>query len=115
MPISVSVTLGAEVHEQMSRSGSQSGARPQVFSPQASLILICRSTEGTKGRVNPAPPEDRIPDLCDRPNLLVMVTNSRVIVPLRNRRRDGVMHIKSHEDQIPPVGVLWKFGEGASD
>ncbi|GFX29326.1 hypothetical protein TNCV_3218601 [Trichonephila clavipes] len=28
--------LGAEVHEQMSRSGGQSEAKPPVFSPQAS-------------------------------------------------------------------------------
>ncbi|GFV19094.1 hypothetical protein TNCV_3223131 [Trichonephila clavipes] len=38
----------AEVHEQMSRSGSQSEAKPLVFSPQASLVLIYRPTEGVK-------------------------------------------------------------------
>ncbi|GFU49989.1 hypothetical protein TNCV_2362671 [Trichonephila clavipes] len=46
-----------EVHEQMSRSGGQSEAKPpQCFSPQASLVLIYRPTEGMKGRVDIAQP-----------------------------------------------------------
>ncbi|GFX53259.1 uncharacterized protein TNCV_362531 [Trichonephila clavipes] len=45
--------LGAEVHEQMPRSGGQSEARPQCLSPQASLVLIYRLTSvGMKGRVD---------------------------------------------------------------
>ncbi|PRD30568.1 UNVERIFIED_CONTAM: hypothetical protein NCL1_26062 [Trichonephila clavipes] len=38
--------LGIEVHEQMSRSGGQSEARPppQCLSPQASLVLIYQTT-----------------------------------------------------------------------
>ncbi|GFY04363.1 hypothetical protein TNCV_4414511 [Trichonephila clavipes] len=39
VPISVYVTMGAEVHKQMSRSGGQPKANPPVFRPQASLIL----------------------------------------------------------------------------
>ncbi|GFW48720.1 hypothetical protein TNCV_4243011 [Trichonephila clavipes] len=33
----------------MSRSGCQSELKPPVFSPQASLVFIYRSTEGMKG------------------------------------------------------------------
>ncbi|GFT36088.1 hypothetical protein TNCV_4179011 [Trichonephila clavipes] len=39
---------GAEAHE-MSRSGGQSEAKPPVFSPQASVVLIYQPTEGMKG------------------------------------------------------------------
>ncbi|GFW94777.1 hypothetical protein TNCV_4248171 [Trichonephila clavipes] len=45
VPISVYVTIG---HEQMSRSGSQSEAKPPVFSPKESLVLIYRSAERMK-------------------------------------------------------------------
>ncbi|GFU16939.1 hypothetical protein TNCV_1772201 [Trichonephila clavipes] len=40
---------GAEAHEEMSRSGGQSEAKPPVFSPQASVVLIYQPTEGMKG------------------------------------------------------------------
>ncbi|GFX78022.1 hypothetical protein TNCV_971761 [Trichonephila clavipes] len=50
------VTLGAKVQEQMSRSGGQSEVKPSVFSPQASLVLIYRPTEGC---VDLAETEDR--------------------------------------------------------
>ncbi|GFW92737.1 hypothetical protein TNCV_1735301 [Trichonephila clavipes] len=40
------VTLGPEVHEKMLRSGGQSDAKRSVLSSQASLVLICRPTEG---------------------------------------------------------------------
>ncbi|GFU32190.1 hypothetical protein TNCV_3834111 [Trichonephila clavipes] len=36
--------MGAEVHEQMFRSGGQSEARPQDLSPKESLVLIYRRT-----------------------------------------------------------------------
>ncbi|GFV24398.1 hypothetical protein TNCV_2005811 [Trichonephila clavipes] len=45
----VFVTLGAEVHKQMFRSGGQSDAKSSLFSSQASLILIYRPTEDMKG------------------------------------------------------------------
>ncbi|GFX29412.1 hypothetical protein TNCV_3997881 [Trichonephila clavipes] len=56
-------SLGAEAHEQMPRSCGQSEAKPPVFSPQASLILIYRPAEGMKGRVDLAQPDDRAPDM----------------------------------------------------
>ncbi|GFV93604.1 hypothetical protein TNCV_1989161 [Trichonephila clavipes] len=56
MPISVYVTLGPEVHEQMFRSGGQSDAKPPVLSSQASLVFIYRPTEGMKSRVDFAQP-----------------------------------------------------------
>ncbi|GFU90026.1 hypothetical protein TNCV_2439131 [Trichonephila clavipes] len=56
MPISVYVTLGAEVHEKMLRSGGQSEAKPPALSSQESLVLIYRSTEGMKDRVDLAQP-----------------------------------------------------------
>ncbi|GFV05108.1 hypothetical protein TNCV_223221 [Trichonephila clavipes] len=40
VPITVYVTLGPEVHEQMFRSGGQSDAKPPVFSSQASMVLV---------------------------------------------------------------------------
>ncbi|GFU62149.1 hypothetical protein TNCV_2473841 [Trichonephila clavipes] len=40
--------LSAEVREQMSRSGGQSKAKPSVFCPRASLVLLYRPTEGMK-------------------------------------------------------------------
>ncbi|GFX45545.1 hypothetical protein TNCV_2740821 [Trichonephila clavipes] len=40
MSISVFMTLGIEVHEQMFRSGGQSDSKSPVFSSQASLVLI---------------------------------------------------------------------------
>ncbi|GFX30643.1 hypothetical protein TNCV_4861671 [Trichonephila clavipes] len=43
--------LSAEGHEQMSRSGGQSDAKPPLSSSQASLVLIYRPTEGMKDRV----------------------------------------------------------------
>ncbi|GFU51875.1 hypothetical protein TNCV_3733821 [Trichonephila clavipes] len=65
VPISVFVTLGAEVHEQMFRSGGQSDAKPSVLSPQTSSVLIYGPTEGMKSRVDLAHPGDRNPDqLC---------------------------------------------------
>ncbi|GFW56804.1 hypothetical protein TNCV_160341 [Trichonephila clavipes] len=47
--ISVHVTLGPEVYEQIFRSGGQSDAKPPVLRSQASLVLIYRPTEGMKG------------------------------------------------------------------
>ncbi|GFS86024.1 uncharacterized protein TNCV_1220101 [Trichonephila clavipes] len=44
VPISVCMTLGTEVHEQMFLSGGQSDAKPPMFSSQASLVLIYRLT-----------------------------------------------------------------------
>ncbi|GFX77484.1 uncharacterized protein TNCV_1743821 [Trichonephila clavipes] len=43
-PSQYPLPFGAEVHEQMFRSGGQSEARPQCLSPQASLVLIYRPT-----------------------------------------------------------------------
>ncbi|GFV96073.1 hypothetical protein TNCV_1870341 [Trichonephila clavipes] len=40
VPISVYVTLGTEVHEQMYQLGVQPETKPPVFSSQASLVLI---------------------------------------------------------------------------
>ncbi|GFV91033.1 hypothetical protein TNCV_1249151 [Trichonephila clavipes] len=54
---------GTEVHEQMSESGGQSETSPPVLSLQASLVLIYRPTEGMKGLVDLAQPEDRTSDL----------------------------------------------------
>ncbi|GFV67463.1 hypothetical protein TNCV_4621441 [Trichonephila clavipes] len=48
--MSVYVTLDAEVHERMFRSGRQCNARLPEFSPQASLVNIYRPTEGIFGR-----------------------------------------------------------------
>ncbi|GFU44464.1 hypothetical protein TNCV_1505921 [Trichonephila clavipes] len=48
VPISVFVTLDAEVHEQMFRSGGQSNVKPSVFSSQTRLVLIYGPTEGLK-------------------------------------------------------------------
>ncbi|GFX30773.1 transposable element Tcb1 transposase [Trichonephila clavipes] len=48
--------LGTEVHEQMSRSGGQSEVRPTVFlSPQASVVLIYRSTSVVERLDRPCP------------------------------------------------------------
>ncbi|GFW19235.1 hypothetical protein TNCV_255621 [Trichonephila clavipes] len=47
-PISVYVTLGAEVYEQISRLVGQSESKLPVFSLQARLTLIYRPTEGMK-------------------------------------------------------------------
>ncbi|GFX27501.1 DUF1758 domain-containing protein [Trichonephila clavipes] len=48
----------------MSRSGGQSETKLLVFSPQASLVLIYRPTEGMKGWIDLDLPEDRTQDLC---------------------------------------------------
>ncbi|GFW32838.1 adhesion G protein-coupled receptor B2 [Trichonephila clavipes] len=45
MPISVFVTLGAEVHEQMLQYGIQLDTKPPVYGSQASLVPIYRPTE----------------------------------------------------------------------
>ncbi|GFS78038.1 hypothetical protein TNCV_4548331 [Trichonephila clavipes] len=45
------------MHEQMSRSGSQSAVKPPVLSSQESLALISRPTDGMKGRVDFSQPE----------------------------------------------------------
>ncbi|GFW02519.1 hypothetical protein TNCV_2455351 [Trichonephila clavipes] len=47
----------------MSRSGDQSDAKPPMFSPQTSFVLIYRPTERVKGCVNLAQPENRVPNL----------------------------------------------------
>ncbi|GFV93690.1 hypothetical protein TNCV_365911 [Trichonephila clavipes] len=49
--------LGAEVHEQISRSGGQSEVKLPVFSPQASLVLIYQPTEVMKGSVDLTQPQ----------------------------------------------------------
>ena len=50
VPISVFLTLGSGVQEQIFRSGGQPNAEPPpVFSSQACLVLIYRSAEGMKG------------------------------------------------------------------
>ncbi|GFT21749.1 uncharacterized protein TNCV_2969981 [Trichonephila clavipes] len=51
-----------KVHEQMSRSGGQSEERFSVLSPQTNLELIYQPTEGMKGGLDLAQPEDRTPD-----------------------------------------------------
>ncbi|GFS61301.1 hypothetical protein TNCV_3105171 [Trichonephila clavipes] len=49
LSLSVYVTLGAGVHEQMFRSSGQSEENQMVFSSQANLVLIYPPTEGMKG------------------------------------------------------------------
>ncbi|GFU89157.1 hypothetical protein TNCV_2896051 [Trichonephila clavipes] len=51
--------MGADEHEQMSRSGGQPEAKPLVFCPKASLVLIYRPTEGMRDRVDLAQPKNR--------------------------------------------------------
>ncbi|GFU60104.1 hypothetical protein TNCV_3144621 [Trichonephila clavipes] len=48
MLFSVYVTLDAEVHKQMFRSGGQPEVKSSVYSLQASWVLIHRPTEGMK-------------------------------------------------------------------
>ncbi|GFV13600.1 hypothetical protein TNCV_68031 [Trichonephila clavipes] len=45
VPISVFITLGIDVHEQLFRSRGQSDAKSPVFNSQASLVLIYRPTK----------------------------------------------------------------------
>ncbi|GFT28845.1 hypothetical protein TNCV_3585581 [Trichonephila clavipes] len=45
VPISVFMTLGTEVHQQIFQSGGQSDQKPTVLSFQGSLALIYRPTE----------------------------------------------------------------------
>ncbi|GFW26481.1 hypothetical protein TNCV_1164171 [Trichonephila clavipes] len=33
-------------------------------------------------------------------------------MPLKTRRVEEMIHVRSVEVQSPPVGVMWKFGEG---
>ncbi|GFV58869.1 hypothetical protein TNCV_4132311 [Trichonephila clavipes] len=49
VPISVYVTLGPQMHEQMFRSGGQSETMSPVLSSQVSMVFIYRPTEGMKG------------------------------------------------------------------
>ncbi|GFS60141.1 hypothetical protein TNCV_2826631 [Trichonephila clavipes] len=73
-------SLGAEVHEQMSRSGGQSEARPPVFKSQASLVLIYRPTaEGMKGRVELAQPGNRT-RTCDVEALYANISDKPYII-----------------------------------
>ncbi|GFW94719.1 hypothetical protein TNCV_4247591 [Trichonephila clavipes] len=51
VPISVFMTLGTEVQEQMFGLSGQSDTKPSVLSSKASFVLIYRPTEGMKGWV----------------------------------------------------------------
>ncbi|GFU13872.1 hypothetical protein TNCV_940541 [Trichonephila clavipes] len=55
--------LGAGMHEHMSLSGGQYEAKSPVVSPQASLALIYRPTEGMKVCFDLAQPKHRPPNL----------------------------------------------------
>ncbi|GFT97377.1 hypothetical protein TNCV_4838111 [Trichonephila clavipes] len=54
----------ANVRQSLRRRYGQPEAKPPVFSPRASLVLLYRPAEGMKGRVNLAQPEDRTLNMC---------------------------------------------------
>ncbi|GFX11893.1 hypothetical protein TNCV_2996771 [Trichonephila clavipes] len=63
VPISIYLTLGSDVDQEIFRSGDQSELKPPVLSSQASLVLIYRPTEGMKVSINLAHPGVSASDL----------------------------------------------------
>ncbi|GFY31273.1 hypothetical protein TNCV_752351 [Trichonephila clavipes] len=49
-------------------------------------------------------------ELDDRRSELIVEPSVRVLVSLKTRRAERLMHVKSVEIQNPHIGVVWKFG-----
>ncbi|GFV64228.1 hypothetical protein TNCV_4339021 [Trichonephila clavipes] len=141
MPISVCVPLDDGVHVLKFRPSGQSDTKSQVFSFQASLVLIIdplegwkaestlpgpgfeRHTCGVEARYNTTQPlgfheKDKIRNLIKYLRYLtvdVKITSLQSHfpdkVPLKFHRLEKLMNGKPDEDQTPPIGMVWKLEE----